>query len=244
MDAESSAPGTRLASPDEQELLDGLCRGDERAFVTLLARYHGPLLRLALLYVPSRAVAEEVVQETWLGVLQGLGRFEGRASLKTWIFRILVNRARTRGEREGRSVAFSDLISAELEGSEPTVEPDQFWPADHPQWANIWVSYPRPLPSLPEEQALARELRGYIHRAIAALPPVQRQVITLRDVEGWGADEVCGLLALVTARTLGSMPPPDPRSSTVSPGFKVASAVGLPQPSDATTACSGRPAGT
>jgi RNA polymerase sigma-70 factor (ECF subfamily) len=144
-------------------------------------------------------VAEEVVQETWLGVLQGLGRFERRASLKTWIFRILVNRARTRGEREGRSVAFSDLISVELDGSEPTVEPDQFWPVDHPQWANIWVSYPRPLPSLPEEQALARELWAQIQRAIEALPPVQRQVIALRDVEGWGAEEVCGLLALSEA---------------------------------------------
>jgi RNA polymerase sigma-70 factor (ECF subfamily) len=199
MGAEPSPPGTQLASPDEQELLDGLCRGDERAFVTLLARYHGPLLRLALLYVPSRAVAEEVVQETWLGVLQGLARFEGRASLKTWLFRILVNRARTRGEREGRSVAFSELISVELEGSELTVEPDQFWPPDHPQWANIWVSYPRPLPDLPEERALARELWGHIQRAIEALPPVQRQVITLRDVEGWGADEVCGLLALSEA---------------------------------------------
>ena len=166
MGIEPSPPGTQLASADEQELLDGLCRGDERAFVTLLARYHGPLLRLALLYVPSRAVAEEVVQETWLGVLQGLGRFEGRASLKTWIFRILVNRARTRGEREGRSVAFSDLISAELGGSEPTVEPDQFWPADHPLWANIWVSYPRPLPSLPGSRRW-RELWAQIQRASA-----------------------------------------------------------------------------
>jgi len=199
MGVEPSQAGTQLASVEEQELLDGLCRGDERAFTTLLARYHMPLLRLAMVYVSSRAVAEEVVQETWLAVLQGVGRFERRASLKTWIFRILVNRARTHGEREGRSIVLSDLVSAELDGNEPTVEPDQFWPPDHPQWANIWVSYPRPLPDMPEERALARELRGHIHQAIDELPPAQRQVITLRDVEGWSADEVCGALDLSEA---------------------------------------------
>src|SRR6476659_3298950 len=104
---------TLPSNADEQRLVDLLRAGDESAFETLIDRYHSSLLRLAMLYVPSRAVAEEVVQETWLGVLQGLARFEGRSSLKTWIFRILTNRARTRGQREGRSVAFSELANAE-----------------------------------------------------------------------------------------------------------------------------------
>src|SRR5438552_5589096 len=101
----------------------------------LVERYSPSMLRIASLYTPSRAVAEDVVQETWLGVLQGLARFEGRSSLKTWIFRILTNRARTRGQREGRSVAFSDLAVAEAGSSELSVDADQFWPADHPAWA-------------------------------------------------------------------------------------------------------------
>src|SRR5947208_14614746 len=123
------------ASGDDQRLVESLRAGDESAFEMLIDWYHTPLLRLAMLYVPSRAVAEDVVQETWLGVLQGLARFEGRSSLKTWIFRILTNRARTRGQREGRSVAFSDLAVAEAGSSELSVDADQFWPADHPAWA-------------------------------------------------------------------------------------------------------------
>src|SRR6476661_5082851 len=116
------------ASADDQRLLDSLRAGDESAFEMLIDRYHSSLLRLAMFYVPSRAVAEDVVQETWLGVLQGLARFEGRSSLKTWIFRILTNRARTRGQREGRSVAFSDLATAEAGAGETSVDADQFWP--------------------------------------------------------------------------------------------------------------------
>src|SRR5436189_6213820 len=107
-------------SADDQRLLDSLRAGDESAFETLIDRYHSSLLRLAMFYVPSRAVAEDVVQETWLGVLQGLARFEGRSSLKTWIFRILTNRARTRGQREGRSVVFPDLAVAEAGSNDLT----------------------------------------------------------------------------------------------------------------------------
>jgi RNA polymerase sigma-70 factor (ECF subfamily) len=187
------------ASPEDLLTVAALCRGDEQAFALLLERYHGSMLRLAQLYVPSRAVAEEVVQEAWLGVLQGLARFEGRASLKTWIFRILTNRARTCGQREGRSVPFSGLASEAADPGEPTVDPGQFWPADHPQWANIWVSYPRSWEGRPEDQALARELRAEIQQAIGALPPVQREVITLRDVEGWPAEEICSMLGISEA---------------------------------------------
>jgi RNA polymerase sigma-70 factor, ECF subfamily len=182
------------ASADDQRLVESLRAGDESAFEMLIDRYHNSLLRLAMFYVPNRSVAEDVVQETWLGVLQGLARFEGRSSLKTWIFRILTNRARTRGQREGRSVAFSDLAVAEAGSGELSVDAGQFWPADHPSWANIWVSYPRNWNELPEDRLLSRETLARIQAAIAALPPSQREVITLRDVEGWTSEEVCNVL--------------------------------------------------
>ena len=184
------------ANADDQRLVESLRAGDEAAFETLIDRYHSSLLRLAMFYVPSRAVAEDVVQETWLGVLQGLARFEGRSSLKTWIFRILTNRARTRGQREGRSVAFSDLATAEAGTGETSVDADQFWPPDHPTWANIWVSYPRNWNELPEDRLLSRETLARVEAAIAALPPSQREVIRLRDVEGWTAEEVCNVLEI------------------------------------------------
>jgi RNA polymerase sigma-70 factor, ECF subfamily len=187
---------TLPSNADEQRLVELLRAGDEAAFETLIDRYHNPLLRLAMFYVPSRAVAEDVVQETWLGVLQGLARFEGRSSLKTWIFRILTNRARTRGQREGRSIAFSDLATAEAGTGETSVDADQFWPPDHPAWANIWVSYPRNWNELPEDRLLSRETLARVAAAIAALPPSQREVITLRDVDGWSAEEVCNVLEI------------------------------------------------
>src|SRR3954467_4171859 len=125
--------------PDDHRLVESLRAGDEAAFETLIERYHSSLLRLAMFYVPSRAVAEDVVQETWLGVLQGLARFEGRSSLKTWIFRILTNRARTRGQRERRSVPFTSL---EPEGDEPAVDPERFLPQDHPLYPGGWSAPP------------------------------------------------------------------------------------------------------
>jgi RNA polymerase sigma-70 factor (ECF subfamily) len=195
---EYDTPGAAAAQPalDEMALVAALRGGDEAAFVSLVDRYQGPMLRLAMAYVPSRAVAEEVVQETWLGVLQGIGRFEGRSALKTWLFRILTNRAKTRGEREGRSVSFSSLAAADADLSGPTVEPEQFHPPDHPQWANIWVSYPKSWGELPEDRLLAREIGACIQGAIDALPLTQREVITLRDVEGWPSEEVCNMLAI------------------------------------------------
>jgi RNA polymerase sigma-70 factor (ECF subfamily) len=130
-------------------------------------------------------VAEEVAQETWVGVLNGLDRFEGRSSLKTWIFRILVNRAKTRGERESRSVPFSSLESGD---GEPSVDPDRFIEA------GAWASPPRAWEGEPEDRLLAGEARAVIDRAIEQLPTAQRQVITLRDIEGLDADEVVAVL--------------------------------------------------
>jgi RNA polymerase sigma-70 factor (ECF subfamily) len=171
--------------------LRALRAGDEGAFARLLRKYGASLFRLARLYVSSPAVAEEVVQETWLAVFTGLERFEGRSSLKTWLFRILTNKAKTRGQREGRSLPFS-AFAADGDEGETAVDVDRFLGPDHHS-AGHWAAPPR---GVPEERLLAAETRGTIETAIAALPPNQRAVITLRDVEGLSAEEVCNVLVL------------------------------------------------
>ncbi len=151
------------------------------------------MIRLALSYVRSRAVAEEVVQEAWLGVFKGLDRFEGRSSLRTWIFRILTNTAKTRAEREGRTVPLSSLGGPD---DESAVALDRFLGDDHPRWPGHWAEPPRRWDGIPESRLLSAETRARIAAAIDVLPPQQRQVISLRDVEGWPADEVCNVLGL------------------------------------------------
>jgi RNA polymerase sigma-70 factor (ECF subfamily) len=189
------AHDTRDAVADETALLDGLRRGDDSAFLALVDRYSTSMLRLALTYVRNRQIAEEAVQEAWLGVLVGLNRFEGRSTVKTWIYRILINRAKTRAEREGRSVPFSALEEFDLELDGPSVEPDRFFPQDH-KWPGGWTSFPSSWDGIPEERLLAQETRGLLREAIDALPAQQREVILLRDVEGWQADEVCDVLEI------------------------------------------------
>jgi RNA polymerase sigma-70 factor (ECF subfamily) len=189
----------RVSSPsaeDELHLLERLRRGDEAAFATLIERYHRLMIRLAMIYVSRPAVAEEVVQETWLAVLQGLGRFEGRSSLQTWIFRILANRARTRGEREGRYVPFSALGDAGGDASEPTVDADRFLSADHGRASHHWAARPASWDAIPEDRFLAQETRIYIQNAIATLPANQQTVIVLRDIKGWTSEEVCNVLSI------------------------------------------------
>lgn len=178
--------------PHDAELVAALRAGDEAAYARVVREWHGPLLRVARIFVPSRAVAEEVVQETWLRVLGALDRFEGRSSLKTWVFRILVNTAKTRAQREGRIVPFSALHDP-ARVPEPAVEPERFLPDDHERHPGGWASPPR---ELPEERLLAAETRERIAAAIEALPSSQRAVISLRDVEGWSADEVRNALDL------------------------------------------------
>jgi RNA polymerase sigma-70 factor, ECF subfamily len=180
----------------DEELLDALRRGDERAFVALVRRYGGLMQRVALTYVRTPAVAEEVVQETWCAVLTGLDRFEGRAALKTWLFRILTNRAKTRGQREARTVPFSSLSSDDDGDEGPSVDPDRFLPADHPHWPGHWAAGPAQWSAVPDERLLAREVRSQIRRAIDQLPERQQAVIVMRDVEGWPPEEVCEVLAL------------------------------------------------
>src|SRR5215218_2528997 len=179
----------------DRELLERLKAGDEDAFMTLVDKYGPLMLRIALGHVRSRAVAEEVVQESWLGVLQGLDRFEGRSSLKTWILRIVANRARTRGEREARSVPLSSLAPDEDEDG-PAVDPDRFLPPDHPRYPGGWAVPPRSWARLPEERLLAAETLQQVRAAIAKLPARQQEVIVLRDVEGWEPEEVSAALEL------------------------------------------------
>jgi RNA polymerase sigma-70 factor, ECF subfamily len=182
---------TTPAAVEEAEILARLRAGDERAFESLVASYHGTMIAVARNYVKTRDVAEEVVQEAWLGILKGLDRFEGRSSLKTWILRILVNTAATRGGREGRSLPFSSLAPAGEEG--PAVEPERFRPPGG-AFAGHWNGYPGDWSSLPEEALSGRETLDVAKRAIAELPASQRSVITMRDIAGCSAEEVCETL--------------------------------------------------
>ncbi|MCI0403798.1 MAG: sigma-70 family RNA polymerase sigma factor [Acidobacteria bacterium] len=183
-----------VATPEELRLVEALRRRDEAAFLLLVETHHNSLLRLAQMYVRTRDVAEEVVQETWLGVLKGIDSFESRSSLKTWIFRILMNRARTRAEREGRTIPFSQLFDPQAEPGEPAMDPDRFLPADHPIEPGHWAQPPTGWGDSGEKQLLTKEMRAHIQQAIEALPANQREVITLRDVEGWTSEEVCNAL--------------------------------------------------
>jgi len=180
---------------DEAGLVEALQRGDEAVFTAVMDLYSGSLLRLAMAYVPSRAVAEEVVQETWMGVLEGIGRFEGRSSFKTWLFRILTNRAKTRGTRERRYEPFG-LPGADSEGDEiPSLE-DSLFVAEG-SGKGHWVDPPQGWePDTPERVLLSKECRRAIEQAIDGLPDTQRHVITLRDVEGLSAEEVCNILTI------------------------------------------------
>jgi RNA polymerase sigma-70 factor (ECF subfamily) len=170
----------------DPELVAALRAGDEETFRMVVREWHAPLLRTAQIFVPSRAIAEDVVQETWLRVLGALDRFEGRSSLKTWVFRILVNTAKTRAQREGRVLPFSALHEPGRI-PEAAVDPDRFRPEDDERFPGAWLAPPR---ELPEERLLAAETRELIATAIDALPATQRTVITLRDVEGWTSEEV------------------------------------------------------
>jgi RNA polymerase sigma-70 factor (ECF subfamily) len=176
-------------------LLAAVRQGDEDAFALLIDRYHPSLVRIATLFVRDRGVAEDVAQETWIGVLRGLGRFQGRSSFRTWLFGILANQARRRGERERRTVPFSALARPPGAREEPAVEPDRFLPAGD-EWGGHWASAPAEWSVTPEETLLSSEMRREITRAIAGLPPNQQAVITLRDVEGWESAEVCNVLRL------------------------------------------------
>ena len=182
----------QVASVDDARLVEALRDRDERAFEQLTREYNPSLLRVAQIYVTSRAVAEEVVQETWLGVLKGIERFEARSSLKTWIFRILTNIAKTRAVRDGRTLPFSALQDP-ARVPEAAVEADRFLDSEHPRWPGHWAVKPAPWP---EEALVAGETLERLAEAIEALPATQRAVISLRDIEGWTSEEVRNALDL------------------------------------------------
>jgi RNA polymerase sigma-70 factor (ECF subfamily) len=178
------------ATGRDAALLARLRAGDEDAFEALVTRHYATMLAVALTYVRGRAVAEEVVQETWLGVIQGLERFEGRSSLKTWILSILVNKAKTRGVREARSVPFTALAP---EGEERSVPPERFrGPGD--AFPGHWRAYPDNWEASAAATVQDRKTLRAVMGAIAALPLAQQTVIRMRDVEGYSADEVCAAL--------------------------------------------------
>jgi RNA polymerase sigma-70 factor (ECF subfamily) len=183
---------------NDSSLIQALRNGDENAFLLLVDKYQPSMLRFAMIYVLDRAVAEEAVQEAWLAVLEGLSRFEGRSSLKTWIYRILRNCAVTRAQRESRSIAFSSFMETTQEATEPAVDVECFFPPGHPN-AGQWKYAPRHWPENPEDYLLSQEMRSYIEKAIAALPANQQEVITLRDIEGWTAQDVCTSLGITDA---------------------------------------------
>jgi RNA polymerase sigma-70 factor (ECF subfamily) len=177
---------------EDHELVQRLREGDERAFAELIDRYGATMLRVAQMYVRDPATAEEVVQETWLAVLNGIDRFEERSSLKTWLFRILTNRAKTRGERDGRMLPFSALAGAGDEADEPSVDPDRFLGPDSPR-PGAWAAPPI---AWPQERLLEKETLGVIEMAIDELPEAQREVILLRDVDGWTPMDVSDALGI------------------------------------------------
>ena len=183
----------RLPDPGSEDarLVEDLRRGREDAFLALVRRHQSSMLRVAQAFVSSAAVAEEVVQEAWLGVLRGLDGFQGRSSLRSWIFGILTNCARTRGAREARSAPFSSFAGPDED--EPAVDPSRFLGPDHPRWPGHWASPPE---QWADEKLATRQTLEFVRRAIEGLPAAQKQVITLRDVEGWSSAETCEALAI------------------------------------------------
>jgi RNA polymerase sigma-70 factor, ECF subfamily len=187
--ASNSVHRVGRAQSEEVELLDGLRRGDEQAFMALVERHHKSLLRVAMLHVRDGTVAEEVVQDTWLGVLRGIDGFEGRSWLATWIYRILTNRAKTRGERERRQVRLSALAGPD----EPEVSEERFVPAGARRHPLNWAIPPR---AWPLERVMARETVAQLRAALEELPPARQVVVGLREVDGWGSEEVSEALGI------------------------------------------------
>jgi RNA polymerase sigma-70 factor, ECF subfamily len=180
----------QLLSREDARLVEGLRAGDEAAFVEVMRKYGAGMLRVAQMYVSSRSVAEDVVGDAWVGVLRGIDRFEGRSSLKTWLFRIVANTAKTRGQRESRSVPFSALGD---QAGEPSVDPERFL-GDGERFPGHWSAPPQAWS--PERRLLSDETLAVVAQAIEELPPAQQAVITMRDVEGLSSEEVRNALDL------------------------------------------------
>jgi RNA polymerase sigma-70 factor (ECF subfamily) len=181
-----------LASDADLAIVERLRAGDETTFMMLVEQHQAPMLRIARMYVSSRAVAEEVVQDAWLGIIRGLDGFEGRSSLRTWMYRIVANLAKTRGQREGRSVPFSSLAGDDTESA---IDPEWFHGPGE-RLAGGWRTHPDDWRGIPEERLIGNETLARIARAIDSLPAMQAEVIRLRDVLGWTSEEVRNALDL------------------------------------------------
>jgi RNA polymerase sigma-70 factor, ECF subfamily len=192
-----SHPETSPASDRDADLIDGLRKGSESAFAMLVDRYYGAMLDVASMYV-RRGMAEDMVQEAWLGVLKGIDRFEARSSLRTWIFRILINCAKTRGRREARSIPFSAAWDPAEDPGEPSVDPSEFFDASHPRRPHHWAAAPQSWGESPEDRALSAEGRARILQVIDGLPLSQREVIFLHDIQECTSEEVCAALGITS----------------------------------------------
>jgi RNA polymerase sigma-70 factor, ECF subfamily len=186
-----SGTAEHIGRSGDQDLVVALRAGDEQTFAALVDEWSGWMLRRAREHVPTTSAAEEVVQETWMAVLEGLTGFRGESSLRTWVYTILVNQARSRGVRERRSVPFASLAPEDLGAS---VDPSRFQGPDQ-RYPGGWQQFPE---EWPEDALLAREVHRVVSSALAALPPRQRAVVTLRDIEGHSAEEVSTMLDITT----------------------------------------------
>lgn len=181
-----------VASSADLATIERLLAGDETTFMMLVEQNQPPMLRIAQMYVSSRPVAEEAVQEAWIGILKGLPTFEGRSSLRTWMYKIVANVAKTRGVREGRSLPFSALAGGT---HDDPVDPSWFQGPDDPSPGG-WRTFPDDWRGIPEDRLLRRETLDHISRALDGMPAMQAEVVRLRDVLGWSSDEVCNALDL------------------------------------------------
>ena len=186
-------PGDGFTAVDDERLLAAIRDGNDDAFAAMVERYHRSLLRVAMSMVHDPLGAEDVVQETWLGFIESLSRFEGKASVRTWLFRILLNCLRARYRRERRSLSFSE---AGIEGDGSPLVDQRRFRQEGERWTGHWADPPE---AWPEAHALQDEVMRVVQRAVERLPIHQRVVVTLRDIEGWTCPEVCALLRITEA---------------------------------------------
>lgn len=196
-DYPSAATDSPALSPEDARLVSRLRAGDQAAFVEMIRSLGPTMLRIARLYVRSDEVAEEVVQEAWISVLEGLDRFQGRSAFRTWVLTIVVHSAIRRGQREARSAPFSSVAQDRSSASgEDNLDLDRFFSADHPRWPSAWATVVPRLDGLPEEKLLSGEAMGVVEEAISELPDTQAAVLILHDIEGRPPEEICETLEL------------------------------------------------